>query len=137
MPNLNKVLLMGNLTRDPEMRTTPNGLSVCNFGLAVNKKRKDASGNYIDETTFVDITAFGKTADTIGQYFAKGKPIFVEGELRLEKWQASDGSNRQKLSVTVNNFQFIESRQDGGNQGGYQQHTQQGYQSNQRDFGSF
>lgn len=102
MPNYNKVILMGNLTRDPDMRYTRNDTAVANFGMAVNRKFKGE-----EETTFVDCTAWGKVAETISQYLRKGKPIMVDGRLTLDQWQNQEGQNRSKLLVTVENFQFI------------------------------
>lgn len=109
MPNLNKVMLMGNLTRDPEMRYTPKGTAVAKFGLAINRKWKSEDGEKREEVTFVDITCFGKTAETVGQYFKKGKPMFIEGRLNLEQWEDKQtNQKRQKLGVIMESFQFID-----------------------------
>lgn len=117
MPNLNRVFLMGNLTRDPEMRYLPSNRAVVGFGLAVNRKWRTPEGEQREETTFVDCSAFGRTAEVISQYLKKGRPIFVDGRLRYEQWQDREsGANRSKLSVVVENFQFIDSR--GGESGG-------------------
>jgi single-strand DNA-binding protein len=110
MPNLNKVLLMGNLTRDPELRYLPSGMAVVNLGLAVNRRWKNQQGEQQEETTFVDLEAYGKPAETMNQYLKKGKPVFIEGRLRLDQWQDKEGHNRSKLKVVVDTFQFI----DGG-----------------------
>lgn len=118
MANLNKVMLIGNLTRDPELRHTPSGMAVADFGLAVNRQRKGADGNRIEEVTFVDVTAFGKQAEVIQQYTRKGRPLFVEGHLKLDQWTAQDGQKRSKLSVVVENFQFLDSKGSGGSGGG-------------------
>lgn len=114
MPNLNKVMLMGNLTRDPELRHTPSGMAIADFGMAINRQRKGADGNRIDETTFVDITAFGRQAEVIQQYLRKGRPVYIEGHLRLEQWTTQDGQKRSKLSVVVENFQFLDTKGAGG-----------------------
>lgn len=114
MPNLNKVMLMGNLTRDPELRHTPSGMAIADFGMAINRQRKGADGNRIDETTFVDITAFGRQAEVIQQYLRKGRPVYIEGHLRLEQWTTQDGQKRSKLSVVVENFQFLDTKGGGG-----------------------
>ena len=114
MASLNKVLLMGNLTRDPELRHTPSGLAVADFGLAVNRQRKGQDGNRIDETTFVDLTAFGRQAEVMCQYLKKGRPVFVEGHLKLDQWTSQDGQKRSKLSVIIENFQFLDSQGPGG-----------------------
>ncbi len=117
MPNFNKVLLMGNLTRDPELRYTPSGTPVATFGLAVNRTWKDANGQPVNDTLFVDITAFSGLADTISRFCRKGSPLFVEGRLKLDTWEDKQtGQRRNKLSVIVENFQFVGPRQD--DQGG-------------------
>ena len=113
MPNYNKCLLMGNLTRDPELKQTPNNQSVAQIGIALNRKFKDRDGNMREETTYVDCEAWGRTAEVMAQYLSKGKPVFVEGRLKLDQWQDKDGNNRSKLKVVIENFQFIDSK---GNQ---------------------
>jgi len=118
MANFNKVLLMGNLTRDPELRYTPKGTAVATLGVAVNRRWKDDTGQQREETTFVDVDAFGRTAETIGQYFKKGRPIFIEGRLRFQTWEDKQtGQKRSKLNVIMENFQFVDS-QRGGEAGG-------------------
>jgi single-strand DNA-binding protein len=103
------VILMGNLTRDPEIKTLPNSeTTVCNFALAVNRTWKDADGNAREEVLFMDCAAFGRTADTIGQYLAKGRPIHVEGRLKLERWE-QDGQSRTKVRMIVEQFRFVDS----------------------------
>lgn len=122
MASFNKVILMGNLTRDPELRVTANGNSICKLGLATSRVYTTKDGERREETTFVDIDAFGKQADVINKYFRKGRPIMVEGRLKLDQWE-SDGQKRSKLSVVLENFQFIGGRDDndGGNSaGGYE-----------------
>ncbi|MBO4545355.1 MAG: single-stranded DNA-binding protein, partial [Verrucomicrobia bacterium] len=117
MASLNKVLLMGNLTRDPELRYTPSGTPVAGFGLAMNRTWRDANGQQVEDTTFVDVSAFGSTADTISRYCRKGRSLFIEGRLKLDTWEDKQtGQRRNKLSVIVENFQFIGPRQD--DQGG-------------------
>ena len=117
MPNLNKVFLMGNLTRDPELRYTPNGTAVADIGLAVNRRRRGQDGETREETLFVDITAWARTAEVISEYLRKGSPIFIEGRLQLDTWEAQDGSKRSKMRVVVESFEFLDSR-GGGAQGG-------------------
>jgi single-strand DNA-binding protein len=118
MPSFNQVLLMGNVTRDPQLKTLPNGSQVADFGLAVNRKYRTAQGEDKEETCFVDCTAFGKQAEVIGQYCAKGKPLFIEGRLKFDTWEDKAGGKRSKLSVVVNNFQFVGGReQEGGGAG--------------------
>ncbi len=130
MPNLNRVLLMGNLTRDPELRYLPSNMPVVNIGLAVNRTWRDRQSNeQREETTFIDCEAFGRTAELINQYMRKGRPLFIDGRLRLDQWQDRDGNNRSKLKVVVENFQFIDSRGgegDGGGGGGYDSGAQRG-----------
>ena len=121
MPNLNKVMLMGNLTRDPELRYTPNNTAVANIGLAINRTWSNRQTNEKqEETTFIDCEAWGRTAEVINQYLKKGRPLYVEGRLKLDQWQDKDGGNRSKLKVVVESFQFIDSRGgEGGGGGGY------------------
>lgn len=107
MANLNKVMLIGNLTRDPELRHMPSGAAVVEFGLAVNRVYRSQDGQQQKEVTFVDITAFGKQAETLKQYMTKGKSIFIEGRLRFEQWTSKEGQKRSKLSVVVEGFQFL------------------------------
>lgn len=117
MANLNKVFLIGNLTRDPELRSTQSGTNVCKFGLAVNRKYNTQSGSK-EETTFVDITAFGRQAEVINQYCTKGKPLFVEGRLQFSTWETKEGQKRSKLDVIVENFQFLGQGSSAGGGGG-------------------
>lgn len=115
----NKVLLMGNLTRDPEVKHTANNRAVANFGLAVNHRYKTADGERREEVTFVDCEAWGYTAENIGKFFAKGRPIFVEGRLKLDTWEdRNDGSKRSKMKVVIDKFEFIDSKAGGGSGGG-------------------
>ena len=107
MASFNKVILMGNLTRDPEHRVTPSGLSICKLGLAVNRRYTKQDGSKVDETTFVDIDSFGKQAELISQYLKRGDPIFVEGRLRFDTWESNTGEKRSKLNVVLENFQFM------------------------------
>jgi single-strand DNA-binding protein len=118
MANFNKVILAGNLTRDPELRYTPKGTAIAKFGLAINRTWKNEAGETKEEVTFVDIDAFAKSAELIGQYFKKGKPILVEGRLRLDTWDDKQtNQKRSRLGVVLESFQFIDSRPDGGSQG--------------------
>ena len=106
MANLNKVLLMGRLTRDPQQKFIPSGQSVVNIGLAVNRVF-NVNGEKREETTFVDCEAWGQQGDTLVKYMKKGSPIFIEGRLKFESWQTKEGDKRSKLSVVVDRFQFI------------------------------
>lgn len=120
MASYNKVILMGNITRDIELRNLPSGMAVATIGIAVNRKWRDQNTNELrEEVTFVDCEAFGKTAENIAKFFSKGKPIFLEGRLKLDTWKdKTDGSNRSKLKVMVDSFEFIESKGGGGGGGG-------------------
>ena len=118
MPNLNRVMLMGNLTRDPELRFTPNNTAVCQVGMAINRRWKDPNGEQKEEVTFVDCEAWGRTAEVINQYLRKGRPIFIEGRLKLDQWQDKEGNNRSKLKVVVESFEFIDSKPADGSGGG-------------------
>ena len=123
MPNLNKVMLMGNLTRDPEIKYTPKGTAIANFGIAVNRNYSTESGEKREEVTFIDLEAFGRTAEIIGEYFKKGRPIYVEGRLKLDSWDDKQtGQKKSKLRVVVDSFEFLGGsrrwRRGGGGGGG-------------------
>jgi single-strand DNA-binding protein len=119
MANLNKVMLIGRLTRDPEIRVFANGGKVAKFGFAVNNRRKNSqTGQWEDEPVFLDVEAFnrgetGKQADLVENSLRKGQQIFIEGHMRLDQWTAQDGQKRSKLMIVVDNFQFLEPRGDG------------------------
>lgn len=115
--SFNKVFLMGNLTRDVEIRHTSGNQAVGNFGIAVNRRYKTASGEQREDVTFVDCEAWGRTAEIMAQYFAKGRPVFLEGRLKLDQWEGKDGSKQSKLRVVVENFQFVDSGGGGGGGG--------------------
>lgn len=110
MATYNKVLIMGNLTRDPELKQTPSNQSIAQIGIAMNRKFKDREGNMREEVTYVDCEAWGRTAEVMAQYLSKGKPVFVEGRLKFDQWQDQSGNNRSKLKVVVESFQFIDSK---------------------------
>jgi single-strand DNA-binding protein len=110
MASFNKVILMGNLTRDPELRVTQQGTSICRFSIAVNRQFKVGEGTPREETTFIDIDAFGKQAELIAKYLSKGRPIFVEGRLKTDQWETQSGDKRSKLMVVLEGFQFIDPR---------------------------
>lgn len=118
MPSLNKVMLMGNLTRDPEIRYTPKGQAVTDIGLAINRRYK-VENEVREEVTFVDITFWGKSAEIIGQYLKKGRPLYVEGRLQLDTWDDKQtGQKKSRLKVIGDEFQFIDSKGSGGGGGG-------------------
>jgi single-strand DNA-binding protein len=108
--NLNKVTLAGRITRDIELRYLPSGMAVAAFGLAINRKWKNQQGEQQEETTFVDLEAFGKPAETMNQYLRKGSGVFIEGRLKLDQWGDKDGNKRQKMKVVVESFQFIDGK---------------------------
>ena len=119
MANLNKVMLMGNLTRDPEVRYTPKGTAVAELGLAINRVFTAENGEKREETTFVDVTFWGRTAEIAAEYLKKGRPVFIEGRLQLDSWEDKQtGQKRNKLKVVGENMQFLGSRGGGGEEGG-------------------
>jgi single-strand DNA-binding protein len=114
MANYNRVLLMGNLTRDVELRHTPSNTPVANIGLAVNRQFKTKEGDSKEETTFVECEAWGRTAEVMNQYLSKGRPVFIEGRLKFDSWEDQQGQKRSKLKVVIESFEFIDSRNAGG-----------------------
>jgi single-strand DNA-binding protein len=111
MASYNKVILLGNLCRDPELRITPKGSSIAQISLAVNRKWKDDAGQQKEEVTFIDCEAWGKQADTIAKYLTKGRPLFIEGRLKLDTWEDKNGGGkRSKLKVVIESFQFVGAR---------------------------
>lgn len=117
MPSYNKVILLGNLTRDPETRSLTSGHTICNLGIAVSRSYQTREGERKEETTFVDVTAFGKQAEVIAKYMRKGKPLMLEGRLKLDQWEAQDGQKRSKLSVILESFQFVGGREESSDSG--------------------
>jgi single-strand DNA-binding protein len=119
MANFNKVILAGNLTRDPELRYTAKGTAIAKIGLAINRTWRNEAGETKEEVTFVDVDAFGRQAENIGQYFKKGRPILVEGRLKLDQWDDKQtGQKRSRLGVVMENFQFMDSNRGGEGGGG-------------------
>ena len=115
MANLNKVMLMGNLTRDPEVRYTPKGTAVAEVGLAINRYFSGDNGEKREETTFVDVTLWGRQAEIAGEYLKKGRPVFIEGRLQLDTWDdKQSGQKRSKLKVVAENLQLMGARPGGG-----------------------
>jgi single-strand DNA-binding protein len=107
MAAYNRVILMGNLTRDPQLTYTPSNTAVCEFGLAVNEKWRDKSGAPQEYVSYFDCKAFGRTAETINQYVRKGSPLHIEGKLRQSRWQDKEGKSRSRVEVNVDGFQFL------------------------------
>ncbi|MBL8857399.1 MAG: single-stranded DNA-binding protein [Planctomycetes bacterium] len=133
MASFNRVILMGNLTRDPELRFTPSNMPICKFGLAVNRRFKDGqSGEWKEEATFVDVTIFGSRAEPFAKYHQKGKQAFIEGTLRMDTWEDKNGGGkRSKLYVVADSWEFVGSgggRSEGGgsDRGGFSQSDTQG-----------
>ncbi len=118
MASYNKVILMGNLTRDPEMRYVPSGTAVTNFGLAMNERYTDRqTGEQKESPCFVEITAWGRQAEIVNEYLTKGSPVFLEGSLKFDSWEADDGTKRNRLSVTAFRIQLIGGRRDADEMG--------------------
>ena len=122
MASYNRVILVGNLTRDPEIRYTPNGTPVCDLGLAVNERTKNPNGEWVEEPVFVDVTLWERTAEVASEYLSKGAPVLIEGRLKLDTWQGTDGQKRSKLRVVCQRMQMLGGRSSGGppGEGGYQ-----------------
>ena len=127
MASYNRIILMGNLTRDPQLKYLPNNTAVCEFGLAVNHRWRDRDGNQREEVCFVDLAAFGRQGEVINQYMSKGRPMLVEGRLKYDTWTGQDGQKRSKHSIVVDNFQFVGPREGGGQGGGGHDREQGGY----------
>ena len=109
MANLNKVFLMGNLTRDPELRYTPTGTAVCQLGVALNRRWKDQAGETQQETTFVDVTVWARQAETVAAYLTKGRAVAIEGRLQLDSWETEAGERRSRLKVVAQRVTFLSS----------------------------
>jgi single-strand DNA-binding protein len=134
MANVNKVMLLGNITRDLEVRYTPKGTAVCDLGMAVNRIRTGDNGERIEEVTYVDVTLWGRQAELAGQYLSKGRSVFIEGRLQLDQWDDKQtGQKRSRLRVVGENMQFIGGQGgSGGNQGGSSAPSQQAPPSEQQ-----
>ena len=119
MASVNKVMLIGNLTRDPEIKYTPKGTAIADIALAVNRTYSTESGEKREEVTFIDVTLWGRVAEIVGEYCKKGRPLFVEGRLQLDSWDdKTTGQKRSKLKVVGENIQLLNSREGGGGGGG-------------------
>jgi single-strand DNA-binding protein len=116
--NINRVVLVGNLTRDPELRHTPGGTPVCSLRVAVNDRKRDESGNWVDAPNYFSVSVFGNQAESCAQYLSKGRPVGVDGKLRWREWQSQDGSKREAVEVVADSVQFLGGRGEGegGNQ---------------------
>ncbi len=120
MVSINRVVLVGNLTKDPELRHTPSGTAVCNLRLAVNTRRKDETGQWVDKPNYFDITVWGNQGERCAQYLSKGRPVAVDGRLEWREWETPEGNKRQAVEVVADSVQFLGSRGEGdGSGGGY------------------
>ena len=123
--NINRVVLTGNLTRDPELRSTQGGTSVCSLRIASNTRRKDASGNWVDKPNYFDVTIWGRQGENAAQYLSKGRPVAVDGRLEWREWQDQQGNKRQSIEIIADSVQFLGSREGGGDNGGNTRFTPQ------------
>ena len=121
MAAINRVVLVGNLTRDPELRHTPSGTAVCNLRLAVNTRRKDETGQWVDKPNYFDITVWGNQGERCAQYLTKGRPVAIDGRLEWREWETPEGNKRQAVDIVADTVQFLGGRGDGegGGGGGY------------------
>jgi single-strand DNA-binding protein len=118
--NINRVVLVGNLTRDPELRNTPSGTAVCSLRIAVNTRRKDSTGQWTEKPNYFDITVWGNQGESCAQYLSKGRPVAVDGRLEWREWDAQDGTKRQAVEIVADSVQVLGGRGDGGGDGGNQ-----------------
>ena len=116
--NINRVVMTGNLTRDPELRNLPSGTSVCSLRLACNTRRKDETGNWVDKPNYFDVTVWGAQGENCAQYLAKGRPVAIDGRLEWREWQDKDGNKRQSIDIIADSVQVLGSRDGGGENGG-------------------
>jgi len=116
--NINRVVLVGNLTKDPELRHTPSGMAVCSLRLAVNTRRKDDAGQWADKPNYFDVVVWGQQGENCAQYLAKGRPVAVDGRLEWREWEAQDGAKRQAVEIVADSVQFLGGRADGDGGGG-------------------
>jgi single-strand DNA-binding protein len=116
--NINRVVITGNLTRDPELRSTNSGTSVCGLRIASNTRRKDASGNWVDKPNYFDVTVWGAQGENASKYLSKGRPVAIDGRLEWREFTDKDGNNRQAIEIVADSVQFLGSPQGGGENGG-------------------
>ena len=117
--NINRVVLVGNLTRDPELRHTPSGTPVCSLRVAVNTRRKDETGQWVDKPNYFDVTVWGQQGENSAQYLSKGRPVAIDGRLEWREWEAQDGSKRQAVEIVADSVQFLGGRMEGEAQPAY------------------
>jgi single-strand DNA-binding protein len=135
MASFNRVILVGNTTRDIELRYTPSSMAVCDLGLAVNDRRKGPNGEWVEETTFVDVTLWGRTAEVASEYLKKGSPVLIEGRLKLDTWETNDGQKRSKLKVVGEKMQLLGGKGGGGG-GRAPSHDDSDYGSSGEEYGA-
>ena len=116
--NINRVIITGNLTADPELRSLPSGTSVCKLRVACNTRRKDQSGNWVDKPNYFDVTVWGAQGENCANYLSKGRPVAIDGRLEWREYQDKDGNKRQSVDIIADSVQFLGSREDAGNGGG-------------------
>jgi single-strand DNA-binding protein len=116
--NINRVVLTGNLTRDPELRSTQGGTAVCSLRIASNTRRRDASGEWVDKPNFFDVTVWGAQGENCAQYLSKGRPVAIDGRLEWREWEDKQGNKRQSIDIIADSVQFLGSRDGGGENGG-------------------
>src|SRR5437588_1882533 len=132
--SINRVVLVGNLTRDPELRHTPGGTPVCSLRIAVNSRRKDESGQWVDKPNYFSVSVFGNQAESCAQYLSKGRPVAIDGRLEWREWQQQDGTKREAVEVVADSVQFLGSRGDGEGGGGGNQFVPAGASEGGADF---
>jgi single-strand DNA-binding protein len=118
--NINRVILTGNLTRDPELRSIPSGTAVCGLRLAVNTRRKDSSGEWTDKANYFDITVWGAQGENCARYLSKGRPVAVDGRLEWREWEDKEGNKRQSVEIIADSVQFLGGREEGSGGNGFQ-----------------
>jgi single-strand DNA-binding protein len=121
--NINRVVLTGNLTRDPELRNLPSGMAVCSLRIACNTRRKDNSGNWVDKPNYFDVTVWGAQGENCAQYLSKGRPLAVDGRLEWREWDDKEGHKRQSVDIIADSVQFLGSREGGENGGRFTPQT--------------
>jgi single-strand DNA-binding protein len=134
MANINRVVLVGNLTRDPELRHTPSGTPVCSLRIAVNSRRRDETGQWVDKPNYFSVSVFGNQAESCAQYLAKGRPVGIDGRLDWREWQAQDGAKREAVEIVAESVQFLGGRDAAGDLGGGNQFVPAGAAQESADF---
>ncbi len=132
--NINVVVITGNLTKDPELRSLPSGTSVCELRVAVNSRRRDQSGEWVDKPNFFDVTVWGAQGENCSTYLSKGRPVAIEGRLDWREWETQDGGKRQAVQIVADSVQFLGSRDGGGEGGGARFQAQSDVPADTSDF---